>query len=226
MARNGGKARGAQPRQSGGGGGKRWPFFVGGLLLGLLLAFGVYLLKILPTAMELKERAKEKEVACAEAAETAKEKSAAKAAGKNGDKPASDKPVTFEFYTMLPKQEVVAPVSGNKTTVATPPPAPIPAPTGSGTTTAAAKPAASSPAANAGRYLLQAGSFRTRAEADQRRAQLLLSGQSVNVQDVKIAGGETWYRVMVGPFADEAAMKKARQQLTSMKVESLPVRQK
>lgn len=223
MARNGGKARGAQPRQSGGGGGKRWPFFVGGLLLGLLLAFGVYLLKILPTAMELRERAEAKEVACAAAEETAKEKAAAKAAGKNGDKPASDKPVTFEFYTMLPKQEVVAPVSGNKTTVATPPPAPIPTANSATTTT---KPAASTPAANAGRYLLQAGSFRTRAEADQRRAQLLLSGQSVNVQDVKIASGETWYRVMVGPFADEAAMKKARQQLTALKVETLPVRQK
>lgn len=222
MARNGGKARGAQPRQSGGGGGKRWPFFVGGLLLGLLLAFGVYLLKILPTAMELRERAEAKEVACAEAAESAKEKAAAKAAGKNGDKAASDKPVTFEFYTMLPKQEVVAPVSGNKTTVATPPPAPIP----TANSTATAKPAASTPAANAGRYLLQAGSFRTRTEADQRRAQLLLSGQSVNVQDVKIASGETWYRVMVGPFADEAAMKKARQQLTAMKVDTLPVRQK
>lgn len=224
MARNGGKARGAQPRQSGSGG-KRWPFFVGGLLLGLLLAFGVYLLKILPTAMELRDRAEAKEVACAEAAESAKEKAAAKAAGKNGDKPAADKPVTFEFYTMLPKQAVVAPVSGNKTTVATPPPAPIPTATGNGTTTTA-KPAASTPATNAGRYLLQAGSFRTRAEADQRRAQLLLSGQSVNVQDVKIASGETWYRVMVGPFADESAMKKARQQLTAMKVESLPVRQK
>lgn len=224
MARNGGKARGAQPRQSGGGGGKRWPFFIGGLLLGLLLALGVYLLKILPTAMELRERAEAKEVACAEAAETAKEKAAAKAAGKNGDKPASDKPVTFEFYTMLPKQEVVAPVSGNKTTVATPPPAPIP--TANNTATTTTKPVASTPAANAGRYLLQAGSFRTRAEADQRRAQLLLSGQSVNVQDVKIASGETWYRVMVGPFADEAAMKKARQQLTAMKVDTLPVRQK
>lgn len=222
MARNGGKARGAQPRQSGGGGAKRWPFFVGGLLLGLLLAFGVYLLKILPTAMELRERAEAKEVACAEAAETAKEKAAAKAAGKNGEKPASDKPVTFEFYTMLPKQEVVAPVSGNKTTVATPPPAPIP----TANSTANAKPVAATPAANAGRYLLQAGSFRTRAEADQRRAQLLLSGQSVNVQDVKIASGETWYRVMVGPFADETAMKKARQQLTAMKVDTLPVRQK
>lgn len=223
MARNSGKARGAQPRQSGGGGGKRWPFFIGGLLLGLLLAFGVYLLKILPTAMELRERAAAKEVACAKTEETAKEKAAAKVAAKNGDKPASDKPVTFEFYTMLPKQEVVAPVSGNKTTVATPPPAPIPTANSATTTT---KPAASTPAANAGRYLLQAGSFRTRAEADQRRAQLLLSGQSVNVQDVKIASGETWYRVMVGPFADEAAMKKARQQLTALKVETLPVRQK
>lgn len=208
MARNGGKARGAQPRQASGGSG-RWPLFFGGLLLGLLLCLGVYLLNILPSAMELRERAKAQQVACDEAADTAKEKAAAKAAGKNGDKSASDKPVTFEFYTMLPKQEVVAPVAGNKTTVATPQPAPTPA-----------------VASASGRYLLQAGSFRARAEADQRRAQLLLSGQTVNVHEVKIANGETWYRVMVGPWADEAGMKKAQQQLSAMKVDTLPVRQK
>lgn len=221
MARNGGKSRGAQPRQAGGGGGKRWPVFVGGLLLGLLLSFGVYLLKILPTAMELRERAKEQAENCDEAAA----KPAAKPATDAGKTTASGEPVKFEFYSMLPKQEVVAPVNGNKTTVATPPPTPtektaVPPLA----TTAPVKTTA--PTATTGKYLLQAGSFRTRDEADKRRAQLLLSGLAVSVQSAKLANGETWYRVMVGPFADEATMLKAQKQLAAMKVETLPVRPK
>lgn len=226
MARNGGKARGAQPRSSGGGG-SRWPFFIGGLLAGLLVALGVYLLKVLPTAMELQARAKQHELACAETA--AEKEKYAKTTEKTADKAAAvDKPVTFEFYTMLPKQEVVAPLPANKTTVATPAPTPppVPAPPGSAATTTAKPAATPSPAAVTGRYLLQAGSFRSRSEADQRRAALLLSGLSVNVQDVKLSGGETWYRVMVGPFADESAMQKARQQLAAMKVDTLPIKQK
>lgn len=237
MARNGGKSRGAQPRQSSGSGGSgRLPFFFGGLLLGLLLAFGGYLLKILPTAMQLRERDKAHEAACAAAAEE-KGKPAAVDNGKGakpGEKPANgkngdDKPVTFEFYTMLPQQEVVAPVTGNKTTVATPQPAPSadksakPAasttPAATATTTPAASPAA-------GKYMLQAGSFRTREEADRRRASLVLSGLNVSIQDVKVASGETWFRVMVGPFADESSMQKGRQQLAALKVDTLPIRLK
>ncbi|MFZ5724486.1 MAG: SPOR domain-containing protein [Pseudomonadota bacterium] len=222
MARNGGKSRGAQPRSSSGGGSGRGLFFAGGLLLGLLLAFGVYLLQILPTALELRERAKAHAAACEEAAaKTDKPKGdAAKPGADNGE------PVKFEFYTMLPKQQVVAPVTGNKTTVATPPPTPT------AEEKAAAKPPASAPAtttpapAAGGKYLLQAGSFRTRDEADRRRAQLLLSGLPVSVQGAKLANGETWHRVMVGPFTDEAAMLKAQKQLAAMKVDTLPVRPK
>lgn len=214
MARNNGKSRGAQPRQSGSGGGKRWPIFVAGLFTGLVLAGGVYLLQILPTAMELRERAlaQEKELASQAAGKPVA------AAGKEA-RPDSEKPIKFDFYTLLPQQEVVAPVNGNKTTVATPPPIP-PGATG--------KPPAATAAASSGggRFLLQAGSFRTRAEADRRRAELVLGGHAVSVQDVKLGNGETWFRVMVGPFADEPAMQSARQQLAGLKVETLPIRLK
>lgn len=223
MARNGGKSRGAQPRQTGGGGGKRWPYFVGGLLTGLLLAFGVYLLKILPTALELRERALAQEQ---QADEQGGDKAAGKpAAGKDG-KADGEKPIKFDFYTLLPQQEVVAPVNGNKTTVATP--TPIPDATRPATAPGASAPAAAAPAAAPGgeKFLLQAGSFRTRGEADRRRAELLLSGHTVNVQDVKIGSGETWFRVMVGPFGDDSTMQKARQQLAAMKVDTLPIRLK
>lgn len=240
MARNvGKKPRGAQPRATGGGGGgKRWPFFVGGLLLGLLLATGIYLLKLLPTAMDLREH----EAACTD--DGVKEGNAANTA------PGEEKkPVTFDFYNMLPDQKVVPPVNGTRTTTAVPPPAPVvppvapitpvpaapapvvavPAATAPATPSAPAataprsEPAAAKPA---GRFSLQAGSFATRAEADRRRGELLLSGQNVSVQQARTDKGETRFRVMVGPFTDEAAMQKARQQLAGMKVDTMPVRAK
>lgn len=220
MARNGGKSRGAQPRQTGGGGGKRWPYFVGGLLTGLLLAFGVYLTDLLPTALELRERALAQEQ---QADGKAGDKPAAKPVTSKDGKPDSEKPIKFDFYTLLPQQEVVAPVNGNKTTVATPTPIPAASKPAATPDATAATPAA---APVGEKFLLQAGSFRTRGEADRRRAELLLSGHTVTVQDVKLGSGETWFRVMVGPFGDDSAMQKARQQLAAMKVDTLPIRLK
>lgn len=213
-ARNGAKKRGAQPRQSGGGGGKRWPFFVGGLLSGLLIAAGVYLLKILPTAMELRARAQAEAAACAEDADNKGGNKRGHAAANAEGKAGGDKPVTFEFYSMLPRQEVVAPVNGSQTTTATPPPMPTGTEKPPGTTSAVEP-----------QFLLQAGSFRTRAEADRRRGELVLSGHNANVQEGKTANGIT-YRVMVGPFNGETGMQKARQQLAAQKIDTFPVRLK
>lgn len=213
------RPRGAAPR-NGGGGGKRWPLFVGGLAVGLLLSGGVYLASILPTAMDLRERARlaEAERAAVAAGETRPGTNAGKPGATKGQDEGK-KPVTFEFYSILPQQEVVAPVSGNKTTVA--PVSPV-----TNTTSPATPPTPAATASPAGkdRYQLQAGSFRTRAEADRRRAELLLSGHSVNVQDVTTGSGDQWFRVMVGPFDGEDVMQRARQQLAAGKIETLPIR--
>jgi cell division protein FtsN len=202
MARPG-KKRGAQPRPSGGGGSKPVAWLVAGLLAGWLTAFGVYLLKILPTALEIEQR----NAACKEPT--------------TGDKPvaagkAGEQPLRFDFYTLLPQQEVVAPAPATRTTTAVPP-----------------KPAAaatSTPAADATekprRYLLQAGSFRTRAEADRRRGELTLSGYDVQVQEGTTGNGERWFRVMVGPYGNEVDMQKAREELAAARIDTLPIRQK
>ncbi len=210
-AKTNGRHRGAQPRNgTGRDGGKRWPFFVGGFLLGFLLGGGIYLLQILPTALELRERAKAADIAAAKnnrAADT-------KVDEKQHEKTTADKPLRFDFYTLLPQQEVVAPTTGNRTTTAIPLP------------TTGKKPVADGMATTAGneRFMLQAGSFRTRNEADRRRGELLLSGHSVNVQAVTTGNNENWFRVMVGPFDGEADMQQARQQLTAGKIETLPIR--
>lgn len=249
MAKNVGKKRGAQPRPAAGGGksgNKSLIAFIGGLALGLGVAGGVYLLDLLPTAMELREH----ELACAEGADG---KPAAKPAQAAADD--EPKPVTFDFYNMLTKQQTVAPAPARSTTTATTPapvppaatmPAPMPAPTAPATisvgtpaapvqaaptapATVASAPAAPAPAAapavQAARYTLQAGSFATRAEADRRRGELTLAGLDASVQKVSTDKGER-YRVMAGAFSSEAAMKKAQQQLAGMKIDTLPVRLK
>ena len=104
---------------------------------------------------------------------------------------------SYDFYTLLPESEVVVP----KPRPATPPPAPAPT-----------KPAEQ--ATSATQYYLQAGSFRQRAEADRVRAQIILMGLDARLEDAKLANGEVWHRVQVGPFADQTRLTQAEQTLS------------
>lgn len=89
----------------------------------------------------------------------------------------------------------------------------------------AAKAKETSPNKNA-RYTLQAGSFKSLADADRRRASVMMSGLPVKVQKVTIKQGEEWYRVVVGPFTGEDNAKEARQTLQAEGVDSLMVKNK
>ena len=71
-------------------------------------------------------------------------------------------------------------------------------------------------------FLLQTGSFQVLADADARRAELLLLGLDVFMQEVEIEG-ETWYRVMVGPLDNELARNRAQDKLAQAEIESLPL---
>lgn len=118
-------------------------------------------------------------------------------AGTAPAQPVAEEP-RFEFYTLLPSQEVMP---GSK-----------PAP---------AQPVAKS----AGRaYLLQAGSFKSEAEADKRRATILMLGMPVKVVKVPVKPGEAWYRVVVGPFAGLDAATTARASLKASGVDSLVIK--
>jgi len=52
-------------------------------------------------------------------------------------------------------------------------------------------------------YLIQAGSFRSVADAESVRALLLLQDLPVSMTPVELPDG-TWYRVIVGPYSDKA----------------------
>jgi cell division protein FtsN len=124
-----------------------------------------------------------------------------KDAGKGGETAAPrDEGERFEFYTLLPNQEVMP---GSKPAPAQP----------------EARPDAPGPS-----FLLQAGSFRSEAEADKRRAAILMLGMPVKV--VKVGkDGAPWYRVVVGPFQGKAAADSARASLKGNGVDSLVIKQ-
>jgi cell division protein FtsN len=127
----------------------------------------------------------------------------------------------FDFYAVLPKMEVIVPKGEND-----PQPsrrAPPPTQADSSTTTATST---QTGAERQDQYLLQAGSFRRNDDADRRRGELILHGLSARVQPVAMGNGDTWYRVMVGPFDSANAAHRAQDKLASAGIETLAIRAK
>jgi len=72
-------------------------------------------------------------------------------------------------------------------------------------------------------YMLQAASFRSRNDADRLRAELLLLDLPASMGEVNV-GNSVWYRVTVGPFADQAAADVARERLQERNLTAIPFR--
>lgn len=49
-------------------------------------------------------------------------------------------------------------------------------------------------------YVVQVGSFKNVADADELRAQLTLQGYTAHSQQIRLKSGQYWYRVSIGPF--------------------------
>ena len=111
----------------------------------------------------------------------------------------------FDFYTILPSQEVVVPdpeppvkkesKPGDKKTK------PVPE----------------------GVYYLQAGSFRSLDDANGMRAQVILLGTEASIQTVTI-DRDTWHRVRVGPYKNLARLREVRKRLRDNRIETLLIR--
>ncbi|MEX2365804.1 MAG: SPOR domain-containing protein [Pseudohongiellaceae bacterium] len=71
-------------------------------------------------------------------------------------------------------------------------------------------------------YLLQAGSFQARIDAETRRADIILMNLDANVVP-GIVSGKTWHRVQVGPFTGRRATESARDTLASNNIDSIPL---
>lgn len=72
-------------------------------------------------------------------------------------------------------------------------------------------------------YFLQVGAYKTQADAEQQRARLGFQGFESRVTQ-RDAGGVTYYRVRIGPFAKFEDMNTARQRLSDAGVDTAVIR--
>lgn len=77
-----------------------------------------------------------------------------------------------------------------------------------------------SPAKPINKYLVQAGAFKNRAEADALKATLTLNGVDAKIQIAKLDDGAVWNRVVLGPFKSEAVASEQKQLLRTLEIES------
>ena len=184
-----------------------WAMLTIGLIIGLFVAFLVYLddLDSPPSSSVERQPAEEQPT---ETEETA-----------SAEEDDADDSPRFEFYSILPELEVVVPDAseeGGGTVEGAPG-----APEDSGERDTATAPAPDSDA----RFYLQAGSFQKPEQADRMKARISLLGLDVEIQEVKI-NGEDWHRVRAGPFTDSSKLKDAQKRLRGDDIDYLVTRDK
>ncbi|WP_280552820.1 SPOR domain-containing protein [Halomonas sp. 25-S5] len=140
---------------------------------------------------------------------------------------------TFEFYTLLPESEVIAPGGKVPASTATPPERPetpeaatsddpiaqvIAANMEADETT---RPAATSASDADSRFMLQAASFREAGDASKLAGRLRDFGLLAKISEVKAGGGDTWHRVQVGPYSDRRELNRAQDLMVTQGIEPL-----
>ncbi len=119
------------------------------------------------------------------------------------NKKASTPKPRFDFYQLLKESEVSIDTTPSQTTSAGP-----------------------SKASDTLEYILQVGSFKSSSDADRMRVELILLNLDAQVETVTMRNGETWNRVLVGPFQSRSMMSKARGTLVSNDIVPLLLKRK
>ncbi|WP_146907879.1 SPOR domain-containing protein [Arenimonas daejeonensis] len=73
------------------------------------------------------------------------------------------------------------------------------------------------------RYLIQAGAFRSSADAEALKARIALTGEVARVESAEIQGG-TIYRVRLGPYPNASTLAAAKQALGNHGIEAVAIR--
>jgi cell division protein FtsN len=102
----------------------------------------------------------------------------------------------FDFYTLLPEQQVKVETGPAKTT------------------------SAKAVTTDSDQFLLQAGSFKQPADADRRRGELILLGLEARVEETQGDNGR-WFRVYIGPFQSRSKMTRARSLTAQQGIDTL-----
>ncbi len=171
--------------KSGGGGSKLLVGGFIGLVIGVLIAFGV-VLYLNKSTLPFQDKGNRPDP---EDAAIAAGKNSQPLPAKPGDKPL-EKP-RFEFYKILPGTQEPTPGAN-----------PTPG-------SAAATPEGT-PAEPTDLFYLQVGAFQKPADADNLKAKLALMGVEASVQDVNVPDKGTLHRVRTGPYATPNEMNQAR----------------
>jgi len=115
--------------------------------------------------------------------------------------PADDSGTSYDFYSSLPKFEVVVPEKEKDV-----------------------RPDIRAvPETRRGTYVLQAGSYKNFADADRVRAKLALQGVESKVQKVSV-DNDTWHRIRIGPISDLDQLNRLRTVLRKADVDVLVIR--
>jgi len=173
-----------------------WVWMLAGLLVGLFVAFLVYLQQIGGTGA-LKHKLASSHSSKPATTDTRAVKKSTPAVA---PAPKKKDGINFDFYNILPEMEVVIPDEE-------------------------LKPGESPPQEKA-TYYLQVGSFKSDSEAEARKAELLLLNFTPSVQNVTIDGTQTWHRVRVGPFTDRRKVDQARRKLQDNGIDFIMLKEK
>ncbi len=134
----------------------------------------------------------------------------------NTDKPAEQQ-TSFDFFTVLPEIEVMVPDNQ--------PPIPSPSPSLPPSSEAGDEnpdPSADvQVASKRSAYMLQAGSYQKKTDAERLKAELGLWGHASQIQKVTIQGRGDFYRVRLGPWSDYEKMVSADKSLASFGIKAL-----
>ncbi|WP_136255583.1 SPOR domain-containing protein [Onishia niordana] len=130
---------------------------------------------------------------------------------------------TFEFYTLLPESEVIAPSGQSQGEAAAPAKDPI----AEQIARQQSQPAENrqpTEIADDERYILQAASFREPADAQRLAGRLSDFGLMANISKVQTGDGATWHRVQVGPYGDPRELNRAQDLMITQGIEPLTIR--
>ena len=172
-----------------------WQWLAVGLLVGLFVAFLVYL------QMRPQQQAPRSSVIPLEKPAERETRKPAKAEQQEAP-PAKPR---FDFYNLLPEMEVIVPeqeITGD------------------------ASQEGVKQVEEPGTYLLQAGSFRNRQQAEQLRAKLGLMGLETSIQTISVNNKQSWHRVRVGPFSNLRDLNQARTLLRKYGIDAILIRLK
>lgn len=180
-------------RNKGSGGIPAWFWLLGGILIGLGTALALMLKGYLP---ELQQHLPSVDDTSAKSTEPALvEENKAEA-------PQPKKP-RYDFFTVLPEMEVVVPEQELSRKADSP-----------------ELPSDSTSAEPQDSYILQVGSFRNSADAEQLKARLALLGSVAKVQTVTV-DNQTWHRVRIGPFSGARKADEMRRMLSDNQIDTL-----